>query len=172
MKYARLFIILLIAASSSCSRKSAQQLYQEGNAAQVQGDFALAVERFQEVVGHYPASAYAETSQCALAVMYNNDLHDPHKAIEAYQKLYAMFPSSSQAPNALFLVGFLYNNQLNNADSARMAYETFLQKFPTHELALSARFELQNLGKDPAAVLQSQKTSASAAPLESGAAKQ
>ena len=35
-----------------------------------------------------------------------------------------------------------------------MVYELFLQKYPNHNLAPSAKFELDNMGKDPTEVLK------------------
>lgn len=154
MKFLYLSLVFLLV-FSSCSRKSEQELYDEGKTAQSQKNFQIAIERYQEVVERSPSSAYAESSQYRIAVIYNNDLHENTKAIQAYQKFYAMFPASSEAPNALFLVGFLYNNELHNIDSAKIAYESFLQKYPNHSLVTSAEFELETLGKDPSQLLQS-----------------
>ena len=171
MKQSHLFLLLLILVTS-CSRKSDKELFEEGKIAQSKQNYQLAVERYQAVVEQYPASAYAETSQYYVAIVYNNDLHDTRKAIEAYQKFYDTFQTSNEAPNALFLIGFLYNNELKNIDSARMAYESFLQKYPSHTLAVSAKFELETLGKDPTQVLQSKSASASTPPVQQNSAKQ
>ncbi len=157
MKSPSLCIILLVV-FASCSRKSESVLYDEGNAAQTQKNFQLAVDRYQEIVDRYPKNTYAESSLFRMAVIYNNDLHDNAKAIKAYRTLWSMFPASGEAPNALFLVGFLYNNELHNIDSARTTYELFLQKYPAHSLAPSAKYELETLGKDPTQLLQSGAT--------------
>ena len=154
-----IFFLLLLCVFSSCSRKSEADLYREGKAAEEQKNFPLAVERYEEVVKQAPKTAYAETSQYHVAVIYNNDLQDWVKAVAAYRVFYMMFPSSSHAPSALFLTGFLFNNQLHQIDSARMAYEMFLRQYPTHELATSAKFELETLGKDPGQIVQSQQLS-------------
>ena len=171
MKRSHLLLFLLILVTS-CSHKSDKELYEEGQAAQSKQEYQLAIERYQAVVEHSPASAYAETSQYNIAIIYNNDLHDTRSAISAYQKFYDTFSSSREAPNALFLIGFLYNNELKNIDSARMAYEKFLQNYPAHTLALSAKFELETLGRDPAQVLQSKGAASAATPVQPNAAKQ
>ena len=158
MKSSHLCIILLVLCAS-CSRKSDKDLYQEGKAAHELQHFDLALDRYQAVVDQAPKSAYAESSQYRMAVIYNNDLHDNSKAIQAYQKFCTKFPASDKAPSALFLIGFLYNNELHNSDSARRVYETFLQKYPEHSLAASAKFELETLGKDPTLLLQSRVAS-------------
>jgi len=135
-------------ALSSCSRKSDAGLYKEGMEAESQKSFSVAADRFEEVVDRFPASAYAESSLTRLSVIYSNEQYDARKALATYQRYYALFPGSRQAPSMLFLVGYMYNNELHNLDSARLTYELFLRKYPNDTLAQSARFELQNLGKD------------------------
>lgn len=139
----------------SCSRQSERELYAEGAAAYDQKNYQLAIERFQAVVERASGTAYAESSQYRIALLYNNDLHDVRKALSAYRKFYTLFPSSKEAPAALFLTGYLLNNELHMLDSAKAVYETFLQLYPGHELTRSARFEIASLGKDPAQLLVS-----------------
>ena len=155
MKFSSLlFIFFCILLMSSCSRRSAEDIFKEGQAAQEQKNFQLAVERYQDVVDNYSKSAYAESSQYRIALIYNNDMHDIEKAVKAYQKFHTLFPESKDAPMSLFLAGFLLNNELHKYDSAKIAYETFLQKYPNHDLTASAKFELETLGKDPAQYLK------------------
>jgi len=45
---------------------------------------------------------------------------------------------------------------LKNIDSARIAYEDFIKRYPSNQLVVSAQFELGNLGKDPAEILNAQ----------------
>lgn len=147
-------ILLIAVVLSSCAKKSDQQLFKEGMAAEEQKDFTSALKDYQEIVDRLPQTALAESSQLRIAVVYNNDVRDIPKSIDAYRKFCAMFPKSPQAPTALFLTGFLFNNELHNIDSARMVYETFIQNYPDHELTSSARFELETLGKDPTQIFQ------------------
>jgi len=149
------FPLILMLFIVSCSRKSDVELYNEGKSAEAEKNFTKATELFEEAVNRYPAQAYAESSLARLAVIYNNDVKDPRKALDAYRRFYTLFPSSKQAPTMLFLSGFLLNNELRMIDSAKLVYETFLQKYPQHELAASARFELENLGKEPGQSLNS-----------------
>ena len=153
MKYFVEFVALALTLSS-CSRQSAKELYEEGITAYDQKNYQLAVEKFREVVDRSAATAYAESSQFRIAMIYNNDLHDFPKSVAEYQKFTLLFPSSKESPTALFLTGFLFNNELHKLDSAKVVYEEFLQKYPDHQLALSAKFELNSLGKDPTELLQ------------------
>ena len=138
----------------SCSRKGSEELFKDGQAAEEQKNFQLAIERYGQIVDDYQEQAYAESSQYRIAMIYNNEIRDMQKAVTAYQKFNTLFPESKMAPTMLFLTGFLYNNELHILDSARIMYETFLQKYPDHELAMSAKFELETLGKDPSQLLK------------------
>ena len=139
---------------AACSRKTDVELFKEGKEAQEQGNFKLAVERYEEIATRFEKNAYAESALYRTGLIYNNDLHDIPKAAAAYRKFYDLYPQNLQAPTALFLAGFLLNNELHMIDSARRVYELFLEKYPGHELATSARFELETLGKDPSSVLR------------------
>jgi len=152
----KMFHILLAPALlfAACSQKTDVELFNEGKAAQDQGNFQLAVERYDEVAAHFEKTAYAESALYRTGLIYNNDLHDIPKAAAAYRKFYDLYPQNRAAPTALFLAGFLLNNELHLIDSARRVYEIFLEKYPDHELATSARFELETLGKDPSSLLR------------------
>ncbi len=145
----KLVLLMLVLALSSCSRKTDEQLYKEGQQAQDKKDFLLAIEKYQAVVEQHPKSMLADSAQFLVALMYNNDLRDMEKAVRAYQKVYTLFPQSRMAPTAMFLAGFIFNNELHKLDTAKLMYETFLQKYPDHELAASAKFEMESSGKDP-----------------------
>lgn len=137
-----------------CSGKSDVTLFQEGKVAEDGGNFQVAVDRYEEIANRFQKSAYAESALYRAGLIYNNDLHDLHRAIGTYRKFHELFPESRQAPTALFLSAFLLNNELHQTDSAKLVYETFLQKYPGHELAASAKFELETLGKDPGPLLK------------------
>ena len=149
MKISTIVILLSILLCSSCSRKSAAELYTEALAQEDQNNFALAAERYSELVERFPADAKAESSQFRIAMIWQNELRDTRKAVHAYLRFHELFPQSGRAATALFLSAFLYNNDLHNYDSAKLVYETFLQKYPDSELAASAKYELSKIGKDP-----------------------
>ena len=159
-----LLLALLALLIQCCSGKSDVTLYQEGKAAEESGNFQLAIDRYEELVNRFQKSAYAESALYRAGMVYNNDLHDLHKAIGSYRRFYTLFPESKQAPTALFLSGFLLNNELHELDSAKLVYEMFLQKYPGHELAASAKFELETLGKDPGAPLKPDTTAIPSSP--------
>jgi outer membrane protein assembly factor BamD (BamD/ComL family) len=59
------------------------------------------------------------------------------------------YPDGMFADRALFMVGYINNNHLKNLDRAREYYTKFIEKYPNHELVTAAKYELENLGKDP-----------------------
>lgn len=112
-----------------------------------------AIEQYREIISEYPASAEAESSQFLIATIYNEGTKEFDKAVVEYGRYVEKYPDLQQTPWALFMVGYLYHNELHNLDSAAAAYNRFLERFPRHEMALSAKFELENLGKSPEELL-------------------
>jgi outer membrane protein assembly factor BamD (BamD/ComL family) len=144
-----IFFSLLLA---SCSRKTPQELYGEGTRAIDAKEFRIAADRFEEILSRHTQEAVAESAMYRVALLYNNELHDIPKAIDYYERYHDTYSSSDHAPTALFLAGFLLNNEQHDTARAKAAYQKFLERYPRHDLASSARFELDNLGRDPGAL--------------------
>ncbi|MBI3194506.1 MAG: tetratricopeptide repeat protein [Ignavibacteriae bacterium] len=163
------FLILSILVVLFGCSPSSEETFKEARSAEDQKNFPFALERYEQIVNDDTQSAYAESSQYRIALIYNNELREVEKAARAYRKFYSLFPNSKDAPVCLFLSGFLYNNDLRKQDSAKAIYEEFMQKFPNHELYTSATFELQTMGKDPGEYLHSDTTTEVAQSEESKA---
>ncbi|GEM_PF-215742 len=157
-----LLCLSVVLSNNGCS-KSSDTLYKEAKTAEQQKNFPTALEYYNQIVDKDPESAYAESSQYRIAVIYNNELREVEKAAQAYRKFNLLFPQSNDAATCLFLSGFLYNNDLKRHDSGKVIYEEFLQKYPEHELAKSAEFELSTMGKDPSELIVNDTTSRVAA---------
>ena len=72
-------------------------------------------------------------------------------AVMKYEQLVAKHSKSSFAPQAQFMIGFIYANELDELDKAKVAYEVFLENYASKSdsgMVASARWELDNLGKD------------------------
>jgi TolA-binding protein len=52
------------------------------------------------------------------------------------------------------MLGFIYANELNNYEKAKIYYQKFLERYPNSELAISAKFELENLGRKPEEIIK------------------
>ncbi|MBI5214541.1 MAG: tetratricopeptide repeat protein [Ignavibacteriae bacterium] len=152
-----LFFLFSFIVLWGCS-PSPEATYKEARTAEEQKNFPLALERYEQIVNDNTETAYAESSQYRIALIYNNELREIEKAARAYRKFSTLFPNSKDAPTCMFLAAFIYNNDMKKPDSAKAIYEEFMQKFPTHELYTSAKFELQTMGKDPGEFLHSDTT--------------
>ncbi|MGD1044512.1 MAG: tetratricopeptide repeat protein [Bacteroidota bacterium] len=140
----------------SCSRPSAEEMFNKGSDAQKAEQYDAAIASYQELIKAYPDSARTPEAVYAIGTIYQNHKHSFYQAIQTFRFLVEKYPNHATAPNASFLIGFIYNNQLKNIDSARIAYNDFLKRYPTNQLVLAVQFELSNLGKDPAEILKEQ----------------
>ena len=75
-----------------------------------------------------------------------------NEAVTVYEKLIDTFPESENRSKAVFMLGFLYANELNEPAQGGNYYRMMLEEYPDHELAVSAKFELDNLGKNSAEI--------------------
>ncbi len=139
-----------------CSKPSAEEMFNKGLDAQKAEQYDAAIASYQELMKAYPDSVRTPEAVYAVGAIYQNHRKAYHQAIQTFRFLVEKYPEHATAANASFLIGFIYNNELKNFDSARIAYEDFLKRYPTNQLAGSVRFELNNLGKDPAEILKSQ----------------
>jgi len=83
------------------------------------------------------------------------------KAMECYQWIYSIFPDSKEAPSAKFTHAFTLDNQMGKKEEAKVLYEEFLKDYPDHHFADDTEFQLNNLGKGDAEILEELKKKAS-----------
>ncbi len=72
-------------------------------------------------------------------------------AVVKYEQLVELHSKDKFAPQSQFMIGFIYANELDDLDKAKVAYETFLANYAANSdsgMVASARWELENLGKD------------------------
>jgi TolA-binding protein len=77
---------------------------------------------------------------------YNDGKYD--ESIDNFKNLLENYPKGKNAPNAMFMIGFICANNLEKYDEAKKYYTMFMEKYPEHELYSSAKYELDNVGKD------------------------
>jgi len=73
------------------------------------------------------------------------------EAVTGYEKLIQVHPKGKNAPQAQFMIGFICANELKDLTKAEKAYKAFLEKYAAKSdsgMVASARWELENLGKD------------------------
>lgn len=74
----------------------------------------------------------------------------PLLSIQAYDKYVERFPNDPQADKALFMSGFLYSEELRDYASAKDKFRQLLAKYPKSDYAESARWMIENMGKEDA----------------------
>ena len=160
MKHIFLFLlsaVLLI----GCGGKSEEELLTNANKMVKNKKIVEAVAAYEELIKEYPESKNTETALFELgkifqskAIKTNTDDVNLKKAIMFYTQLAEKFPKSEKSPNSLFMTAFIYANELKMLDSAKIRYEEFLSKYPNNDLAVSAKYELENLGVPAEQILE------------------
>ncbi len=159
--------IFFLASMMGCGSNSAGEQFRLAEEARRAGKADGALEHYRAVVDQFPGDSLAEASQFSIASILQNDLHDFPGAIAAYKKYVQLYPDTKNTPSALFLVAYIYHNELKNLDSASAMYTRFLEKYPDHEMAVSARYELENLGKSPEELLPGTPSASQSPPSSS-----
>jgi outer membrane protein assembly factor BamD (BamD/ComL family) len=78
--------------------------------------------------------------------LYNNQEFE--EAIVNFKKVIEQYPNGKFTATSIFLIGFIANNYTKDLDEAKKYYQMFIEKYPDHEMIPSAKFELENLGRD------------------------
>ncbi|MBI4427784.1 MAG: tetratricopeptide repeat protein [Ignavibacteriales bacterium] len=137
-----------------CSKTTDEELMGKAVEEHKSDNVEAALEAYQELIDEFPESPRVPEAMYARAILYHDKQRNSRNSVEQLKVLVAKFPDHATCSNALFLTGFIYNNELKVYDSAKVAYEEFLRRFPTSPLVGDARFELENLGKDPAEIIK------------------
>ncbi len=160
MKHLFLFL-LSMAVIVGCGGKSEDELVKNAKKMVENKKFTEAVTAYEELIKEYPESKNTEVALFELgkifqskAIKSNTDDVNLKKAIKYYTQLVGLFPKSENSPKSLFMTAFIYANELKMLDSAKIRYEEFLSKYPADDLAVSAKYELDNLGVPPEQILE------------------
>jgi peptidyl-prolyl cis-trans isomerase C len=74
--------------------------------------------------------------------------NDTAERLDLYLQLVMNYPDGGYADDAQFMIGFIQSEELHDYDSARNAFQRLLEKYPRSELAESARWMIENMGKE------------------------
>ena len=166
MKTKFFIVAALIASLMACSKLSEEQIMEKAIDAQKGNQFEKALEHYQALLDTYPKSNKVPEALYAMGSIYQNQ-KEFAKAVGVYARIAKEYPEHATASSASFLVGFIYSNELKNYPAAKTAYEEFLQKYPSSPMASSAKFELDNLGKDPEEIIREKVPRAEQKPSKS-----
>ena len=119
-------------------------------------DYQKAYKYYLQVFNDFQGSPEAGKACLELGKYYQSmlDVNLPKepsmkKAISYYSTVVDKYSQLPEAETAAFMIAFIQANEFNQQDSAKVSYEAFIKKYPNSKLALSARAELQILGKRP-----------------------
>ncbi|MBC7188344.1 MAG: tetratricopeptide repeat protein [Calditrichaeota bacterium] len=155
--------LLMVVLLFGCGpRQTAEQLYSQGESFELKGSqldeqgkaaeslnmYKEAAKSYEKLIASYPKAEKSPEALYRLGTLYFNNLKDAEKSIDAYRRLIEKYPTCQWVPQSLFMIGYRYANDVKDLDKAREAYNRFLEQYPDHELALSVKWELENLGKD------------------------
>ena len=143
-----LLLIGLIMLHGCDISSSPEKMFSKANVERNQNNFKKATEILRKLINLNTDEEILVKSNLLLAEIFYHDLKDFNQAIEEYDNFCKAFPSHKNAASSLFMQGFIYHNSLSDLQMAEQIYLKFLDEYPDHELALSVRWELDNLGKN------------------------
>lgn len=159
-------VIVILFGFVSCSRKTDSDYWYEGLQMMKENKNKEAIGVFDKLVEEYPQSKFSSKALFESAKLYQTknvkDISTEEslkKAVEYYRKIIQDFPKEKETPSSLFQVGFIEANFLNDYQGATRDYNLFIQRYPDHQLAISAKQELENMGKTPEEILNSKLAS-------------
>lgn len=159
-----LLLIILGITILGCSGKNEDEMYNTGKKLVETNKNIEAVKQYEELLKEFPDTKHKEFVLFELGKIYqskaiksNNSEINLNNAVKYFTQLFTEFPKSNNSPSALFMTGFIYANELQKLDSAKIRYQEFLDKYPNHELAVSVKYELDNLGLTPEQILENLK---------------
>jgi tetratricopeptide (TPR) repeat protein len=74
-------------------------------------------------------------------------------SIIAYEKLLEVYPNDPGNYKPLFMIGFNYSEYLNDYEKSRPYFQKVVDEYPNCDLVVSAKFMLENMGKNPEEII-------------------
>ncbi len=72
--------------------------------------------------------------------------------VKYYERFLSLYPNDPSAHKALFMVGFISAEELKDYDTAKDCFRQLINTFPNSEFVNSAKWMLDNMGKEDAGV--------------------
>ena len=146
MKNILILLIGLIALScNGNSKKSADQLWNDGQQFRSEERLMESITIFKSIIKDYPLDDLAAKSQFQIADIYLNDTKDFEFAVEEFEKVVKEYPEHEVSKKSLFMIAYIYNNYLEAYSDAIINYNLFKEKYPSDELIPSVEYELEGL---------------------------
>ena len=151
-----IFLGLILLISCGGPKKEATGYWKSAKALFDVGNYEGAIDQYNKILKYYPSDSLAPNSLLRICEIKRSKLNKYQEAIQLYEKYIDKYQNSN-TPNAMFMIGYVYANDLKNYTKAKNAYNKFIDSYPNHDLVTSAKWELNNMGKDIQNVVQSEK---------------
>ena len=147
LRASKLGVGLLLAAAlggAGCSKsamevESPDALYQEAVAEHADENYEVAVQRYRELLDHYPLDPRAEEIELRIAHAHLANESHP-EAIAAFSDFQRMHPTSPHLPEVEYRIGQAYVEQIDTIDrdlgaakNAHARLQSILARYPTSE---------------------------------------
>jgi TolA-binding protein len=146
-------VAILILTMVSCGRMSEDEIWSKVEESKKRVSPKETLQWYQMLIEKYPESPRMPEVLWKAGTTCSNELKDYRSAVNYYKQFINRYPDHRDAPTAMFLTGFFYNNEIKSIDSARVYYTEFMRRYPAHDLAVSVKFELDNLGKESSVII-------------------
>ena len=156
-------LIIIVFVLVGCHSKSEKEYFDSADVNAKAKNYSEVVKEYDLLAKDYPKGDLTCKGLFESAKIYHSLLipnltkvESLKKAVEYYKRVSDEFEGKPEAEQSLFMIGFVQANELNQLDTAKSTYETFIKKYPNSQLINSVKLELNNLGKTPDEILQSQ----------------
>jgi len=156
-------IIIAVVFLTGCHSKSEQEYFDSAAEKAKVKNYSEVVKEYDQLAKDYPkgdltCKGLLESAKIYQSFLIPNISKDESlkKALEYYKRVSDDFEGKPEAEQSLFMIGFVQANELKQFDAAKNTYETFLRKYPNSQLVASVKLELNNMGKTPEEILQTQ----------------
>ena len=153
--------LVFILSLSACGSKTETELFESAQNNIKEKNYAEALADFQQILEKHKEGKYAGEAMLEIGKLYHGKViknisvdESMKKAVEYYKMVFEKYRDQEYSKKALFMAGFILANDIKDYDAAREVYNQFLDEYPESEMAISAKYELENLGKDPEEILQ------------------
>ncbi|MGC3977005.1 MAG: tetratricopeptide repeat protein [Paludibacteraceae bacterium] len=116
-------------------------LFQSAYTAGLQKNYALKIEKLNQLLEKFPRSDYNDDALYEMARAYLMTQNDD-KTVETYRKLITEYPNSTLAPRAVLETGMVYYNNKEN-DKAIAEFKNVVSTYPASEEANTALESLE-----------------------------
>ena len=144
-------LIVFTGCSMDKQPKTADGLFSRSEKYMHENNYVDAIKDLRTLVKKYPEHGKAPQAQLMLGKAFMSHANDFNQALTEFRSVVENYHESPYAVQGQFMIGYLYANHIKDFNSAKAEFEKFLEEYSERAdmgLVESAKFELENLGKD------------------------